>query len=340
LRPNPEKDTELRIGATIAVPDVLRSLGADPAEVLAEAGFDLALFDRPDNLISFSERGRLLAHCVSKTGCQHFGLLVGQQAGLHSLGLTGLLVKYSPDVAKALRNLSASFHLHVRGASTSLVLDGDSAMLCYSITQVGTQANDQVGDGAVAAICNIMHSLCGPEWRPSRVLFAHRKPENIAPFRRIFAAPLIFDAEQNAVVFAADWLKRPLPQSDPEVLGMLQREIGALGDEYHESFPDAVRRVLSAAVFTGQAHEDRIAELFAMHVRTLRRRLQKFETSFEELLEEARYSAAQRLLQETEIPVSKIASTLGYSEASSFTRAFRRWSGLTPSQWRAEHVAR
>lgn len=333
-----DKDTKLRIGATIALPEVLRGLGADPAEVLAEAGFDLALFDNPDNRISFRERGRLLAHCVSRTGCQHFGLLVGQQAGLHSLGLAGLLVKYSPDVETALRNLTSFFHLHVRGAVTSLTVDGSSALMAYSVIQAGVEGNEQVGDGAVAAICNVLKSLCGPQWRPRRVLFSHRAPEDLGPYRRFFHAPLIFDAEVNAVAFSADWLTFPVAQSDPQVLVILQRQIGALSNKNEERFSEVVGRVLHAAILTGHATEDRIAELFAMHSRTLRRRLKACGTTFEVLLEQTRFFTAKRLLGETGMPVSRIASALGYADAGSFTRAFRRWSGSTPSRWRAAHM--
>ena len=68
----------VRAGTALAVPAVLRSLGANPADVLAGAGVDLALFDNPDNPIPFAVRSRLIGHCVEQTGCRHFGLLVGQ----------------------------------------------------------------------------------------------------------------------------------------------------------------------------------------------------------------------------------------------------------------------
>ena len=83
----------LRIGPNIGLPDVLRSLGADPVKVIAEVGIDHELFDNPNNLISFKARGRLMAHCAERMSCQHFGLLVGRQAGLRSLGLAGLRSK-------------------------------------------------------------------------------------------------------------------------------------------------------------------------------------------------------------------------------------------------------
>ena len=122
----------LRIGPNIGLPDVLRSLGADPIKVMAEVGIDHELFDSPNNLISFKARGRLMAHCAERTSCQHFGLLVGQQSGLKSLGLAGLRSKYSSDVGSALNNLIRFLHLNVRGATTSLATDSGLAAVSYT----------------------------------------------------------------------------------------------------------------------------------------------------------------------------------------------------------------
>ena len=149
----------------MTLPSVLRDLGVDPAAVLAEAGFGLKLFDDPDNLITYSARGRLLAHCAARTGCPHLGLLVGQRSGLESLGLVGLLVKYSPDVGTALRSLERYLFLHVRGAVSSLKVEGRAAAFSYLAYERNVEGTDQTGDGAVAMILNIMRALCGPGWQ-------------------------------------------------------------------------------------------------------------------------------------------------------------------------------
>jgi len=320
----------------LAIPAVLRSLGANPAKVLAEAGFDLKLFDNPDHRVSYAARGRLIAICVASTGCQHFGLLVGAQGGLHSLGLVGLLVKYSPDVGKALRSLVHHLHLHVRGAATTLVVDGDSAVLGYEIHQPRVEATDQTGDGAVATMFNIMRALCGPEWKPAEVCFAHRKPEDLGPFRRFFRAPLVFDAEHNALVFSADWLDRRLPDTDPQLRRLLQKQIDTLEARHGDDFPEQVRTVLRTALVTGQAKADQVAALFSMHARTLSRRLNDFDTGFQELVDEGRFEIARQMLGDSAMDVAQIATMLDYADASAFTRAFRRWSGTTPARWRAK----
>ena len=98
---------------------------------------------------------------------------------------------------------------------------------------------------------------------------------------------------------------------------------------------------MSAAVYSGLTaipsgvvHSERIADLLGVRPRTLHRRLRECGTNFQELLDYARYGLARRLLDETPMTVGKVAETLGYSEPSAFVRAFRRWSGATPSAWR------
>ena len=103
------REGTVRLGAVVIIPAILRQLGVDPAEVLAEAGLDPKAFDDPDNRIPFAGRSRLICLCVARTGCRHFGLLVGQQGGLSSLGLVGYLALHSPDVGMALRALERFF---------------------------------------------------------------------------------------------------------------------------------------------------------------------------------------------------------------------------------------
>ena len=324
----------LRIGPNIGLPDVLRSLGADPIKVIAEVGIDHELFDNPNNLISFKARGLLMAHCAERMSCQHFGLLVGRQAGLRSLGLAGLRSKYSSNVGSALNNLIRFLHLNVRGATTSLAIDSELAVLEYQIYQTQVRGNDQVGGGAVAVMYNIMRELCGDDWRPIEVRFAHRKPIDETPFRLFFQAPLCFDTNQYAVVFSAAWLNHRLPDFDLEVLELLQQEISKLETHQSEDFSDRVRRVLRTVIVTGHFSADEVAELFSMHRSTLTRHLNELGTNFQDLLGEVRFEIARQLLEDSSMEIIEIASLLGYSNASAFTRAFRRWSSMTPAGWR------
>ena len=334
----PRADASVRVSGPAAIPEVLGTLGADPAAVLAEAGVDPTLFDDPGNLIPLAQLGRLVRLCVARTGCLHFGLLVGQQGGLHSLGLVGLFARLSPDVGTALRRLADCMHLHHGGTLTAVAVDGDAATLSYDIDRRYEEAADQIGDGALATLFNILRALCGPGWRPIEIRFAHRAPDDVRPFRAFFGAGLRFDAGQNAIVFPGAWLHHPLPATDAELRRLLARQIAQLEARHGDEFPEQVRDVLRAALTTGHSGADEVAALFSMHSRTLNRRLGAFDTSFRQLVDEGRFAIARELLECTALDVSGIAGTLGYADASAFTRAFRRWSGTTPAAWRTHRT--
>lgn len=330
-------EATVRVSGPAPTPDVLRQLGADPAAIFAEARVDLALFDDPRNRMPLAALGRLARVSVARTGCQHFGLLVGQQGGLHSLGLAGLLAQHSPDVGTALNSLVAAMHLHVRGAAMAITVDGDVVMVNFDVHQPNIEAVTQIEDGGLAQLFNSMRSLCGPAWLPSEVRFAHRKPENVRPFRQLFQAPLRFDAEGNALVFSRNWMNRRLPGADAELRRLVQKEIDALDAAYGEEFPQQVRSVLRAALLTGHGSAEQVAALFSMHSRTLSRRLRTFDTSFQGLVDEIRFEIASHMLRHTTVDVTEIAASLDYADTSAFTRAFRRWSGTTPGRWRVTH---
>jgi AraC-like DNA-binding protein len=329
----------IRIGGAAAIPALLRDHGVDPDAVIAEVGFRPGLFDDAENRIPFASLGHLLAICVARTGCSHFGLQVGQQGSPSSLGLVGFLAQHSPDVESALRTLVRYLHHHDRGAVPTLVISEGSAIVGYAIYQPRVEAAEQIADGAIAVIFNIMRRLCGPDWQASEVRFAHRAPPDLGPFRRFFRSPLRFDAEQNAVSFAAEWLKRPLTSADPELRRLLQKQIDELETRMASDFPDQVRRVLRTALLTHAAAANDIATLFSMHPRTLNRHLRACGTTFQQLADEVRFEISRQMLSHSSMTLSEIAAALDYADASAFGRAFCRWSGITPRRWRVERSA-
>ena len=203
----------------------------------------------------------------------------------------------------------------------------------------GMEGLDHVGDGALATLSNVMHELCGSDWRPSEVCFAaHRRPLDGGPYRRFFRVPLRFDAETYSLSFSAGLLKHRLPGIDDQMRSLLEREIGSLEERYRDDFPAQVRSLLRTALMAGKHKADDIAALLGMHSRTLNRRLNAFGAGFQQLLDEARFEAAQQMLQYSASDVGEVSDALGYAAPGVFTRAFKRWSGTTPVQWRLDHA--
>lgn len=328
----------VRIAPSASIPRVLEHLGFEPAATLAEMGFDIQLFENPENVIPYTSRNKLLEQCADKTGCRHFGHLVGRSTLPSSFGITGLLIQQSPDVATALRAFVRYLHLHVDGAMTYLEEGDESTFMGYSVTQPGNAATEQIAGGGVTAIFNMIKKLCGTTWGPTKVCFTHSKPENTRPFKQYFNAPLVFNAGQNGVSFSSAWLTKPVMGADPVLHLLLQNQIDLLESHHSNDFPEQVRRVIHSALLVHRANVDYVANLFSMRQRTLNRRLRDSGTCFRELLDESRLDIAQQLLRNSSLSVSDIAAMLDYCDSSTFARAFRRQSGQAPSDWREQSV--
>jgi AraC-like DNA-binding protein len=324
----------VHVGPLLPVPALLEQLGVGADEVLTSVGVEPLLLSDADNLMAFATAGRLLRECVARTGCSHFGLLVGERGGPASLGLLGTLLLHSANVGSALQSLVAHLDIRDRGAVPTLKVEGKVVTLGYVIYERGVQSIDQIADIAIAIGCNILWSLCGPAWVPSEVLLAHRRPADARPYRRFFRASVRFDAGHNALVFPSRWLAQPLPSTDPHLRQQLQDQVRYFDAIHGMTFAAKMRRTLRAAVTRGTCSVTQAAQIFNMSRRTLSRRLRAEGTTYESLLDEVRYEVACQLLGHTDMLVRDVAETLDYADAAAFTRAFCRWSGTTPARWR------
>jgi len=332
----PRRFGDLWVGPIRTLPAALTDLGVSPARAFAEAQVDPALFEDAAARIAIESLGRLLDTCVALTRCDHFGLLVGERFTLEALGHLGLLMRHSATVGDAIRSLLLHLDLTDRGAVPVLLAPDPSCVtLGYSIYRHGTPATAQISDGAIAIAYRILRELCGPAWQPVRVQFAHGRPGNLAPYRRLFGTSLTFDAEISAILFASTWLAQPIAGADPLRHAALTRTIREAAASDPMTFAEQVRGVLHQMIRGGTASAAAIARLFGIRERTLRRRLADEGKHLQQLIDEERFEIAKQLLDSTSLPIAEIAAALHYADPNAFSRAFRNWAKRSPREWRA-----
>ncbi len=325
----------VRLATLLPIPALLRERGVDPTELLASVGLDFTAFGDAENQIPFRTAGLLLQRCAEATGCPHFGLLVGQQSDVETLGRVGALMRQSPTVDAALRSLILHLHLQNRGGIPTRIVNGAHVSMGYVIYQPDMPGTAQVHDLIAALSYNILRSMCGSRWRPASVRFSHARPREVKPYNRFFRAPLEFDADATELRFERTWLDRPLPGSDAALYTLLLRTLSTESAQFSD-LVEQVRVALRTMIPTGRATEQSIAAVLGIPSRTLRRQLVAKGTSFRNLAKETRYEIARQLLTDTGMAITDIAGVLEYADASAFTRAFRRWTNLSPAAWRAQ----
>jgi AraC-like DNA-binding protein len=328
-------DKAIRLGPMLALPAILDEFGVETDTLLGAVGLVRADFGDPENVVPFHSVDTLLRLCREATGCDHLGVLIGREITLRSLGAIGVLMQASPTVGDAHQVLHRYLHIHDRGAVVEFDVYADRVYLRYLVVVPDLRAVDQIYTIAGLAGCNLLRELCGTGWQPTEVQLPFSPTRNRAVYRDAFGAPLRFNAERLAVVFQTSHLARRPPKSDAAIWQTMSTRVRALEAALRLTLPDQVRRLLRSMVFEQNAMREALAERLGVSARTLNRQLSEAGTSVRQLHQEVLADTACQLLLWTNKSATEIGAVLGYCEASAFTRAFRRWRGVGPAEWRA-----
>ncbi len=206
----------------------------------------------------------------------------------------------------------------------------------------------QVGHGAfraprhaiefgLASFVLLVRRATGSMALPSRVTFQHARPVDTEHHARLFGPNVEYEASHDSIVFDRSVLGLPVLTADSALEELLlshaTRLLESLPEE--DDYVRKVQRQIAARIPQSSVDIDSVASALAVSRRTLQRRLQDEGTTFEEIVDELRHELAERYLRERALCVQETAFLLGYSDVSAFHRAFVRWTGLSPSTWRA-----
>jgi len=325
----------VRVGPLSNIPKILDSLGYQAKPVIEAAGFTLVEFEDPDNKLPFLAASKLLAQCVKITGHKGFGFLLGQHAEPSHLGIAGFLLQSATDVKVALKSLIKFLTLHDQGGVVTLSVKDNTAFFEYTIIEPDTEAIDQIYDLSMVLACKIMRALCGEQWCPDSVQLMQKETDNITPYQSFYQAPIHFNSNRGLLTFNKKWLAHSIPSADPLLQQHLLKEAKELLTEQTKHSVMLIQKLLHHCLSSRQcATAAQLAEQLGVHERTLNRHLTLHGTSFRHELEQIRYGISRKLLTETNESLTNIAISLGYSHSSTFSRAFKQWSGQTPSKWR------
>jgi AraC-like DNA-binding protein len=322
-----------RVAGLAGAPDLLRELGADPVE--ACAGLSIGLGElHPDAMIPFAEAMQLLANCERASGRDDFGAMLGARCDHLSLGPIGQLMQVAPTLGDAIRDYVRVQIGLSRGAAVYSYPLGDDVTLGFGIYARHHPGVRQAYGFTMAVAANLVRALTGGKARISEVLLCHRAPADRARFERLLGAKARFDQYQSCVIFARVDLARSNPGADPARYESLSAQLAAMMqvDDFNPGV--LLRHRIKPLLMQGCFSLEDVARALDLHPRTLNRRLLEAGTSFIAIRDEIRFRLAQELLALTDLPIGEIAAALSFSAHGNFVRAFRRWAGETPTQWR------
>ncbi len=319
----------------IAVAQVLDAQGLDSASLFAQAGLDPAILRDPNGRYPVRRMAQLWKLAVQATGDPCLGLRAAeyvQPATFHSLGLAVLM---SQSLEDALRR-GARFSRIVSNAVDVDVEDTPGGIKQLVRFRDDVPQVDEAIDLFMAASLKMGHLLSGGTVQPAQIKFQRRvTPEMELEFRNFFKIPIEFGATENSFVVPHELARRPLPMANPA----LARQNDQVVMEYLARFDGAriaekVRAELISRLAAGEPARGDVAAALNLSEKTLQRRLKEEDTSYQRILEETRCELAQQYLRDGGASVCEVTFRLGFSDQSSFTRAFKRWTGVAPGAFR------
>jgi AraC-like DNA-binding protein len=316
----------------------LRSYGIDPAPLFAQAGIELSEVSRPDRRFPAQRMQRLWALAVAATDDPCFGLKLSamvQPSALQGLGFAWLasntlrdglhrLIRYSRLISSAL----TIYLEQIDDTQTDLVITGPEKLPNF------VHAAADLGMASFLRMCRIT-TRCALD--PQCVYLQRPKPACHEAFSELFRAEIFYGAAENRLRFLNSELDTPLPTPNPELARLAdQAVINYLARYDRESTAMRVRSRIIEQLPDGAPQQRLIADTLHLSLRSLQRKLKNEGTSFKDLLEETRRELALHYIRENHRPISEITYLLGFSEPSNFTRAFRRWTGMAPAEYRGK----
>jgi AraC-like DNA-binding protein len=311
----------------------LDAAGCDGSALLAEAGFDLKDLGGPDARCPLTKTGHLWKVALEATGDPAFGVKLAKyftHTTFHSLG-------YGLSASSTLKEAFERVQRYSRVVSDAVEYrfyrcGAEYHLLIEPVTEVPIESVDAL----VGMHLRMCRSLIGRDFSPLAVELRRPRPAVLDDFERLWRAPLRFGAEHNRLRFDQPSMERVLDSRNPE-LAQLSDAISAryLARIERQNIEARVRTVLTRRMQRCEPTQEEVAEVLNVSARTLQRKLGECGTTFKEILDETRHALALVYLSEPRHSVAEITHLLGFSCSSAFTRAFRRWTGRSPTDWRA-----
>jgi AraC-like DNA-binding protein len=313
----------------------LEQMGVEMDPLLGRAGLPNPEECDGNALISSTAVFRFLEDAARKGGADGFGLQAGSQTQPEHFGWYGRLLLHSHTAAELLIRSPWLVRALHSGQLIWAEPCGDHVRVCATFVDCLQQGRREAEYFVLGTTINTIRLFAGRDWRPTEVQLEATPDRKLAQHEALSEARILFRRPCTSILLPRAVLSRPVPTSRrdaPEYQAMLQAR-------FLETAPalenlNAVRQTVRALLSQGTPAIEQAAEALAVSPRTLQRRLTANALTYSRLLDQVRFERARELLADPTVPAVEVAFELAYTDQSNFSRAFRRWAGVSPGAYR------
>jgi AraC-like DNA-binding protein len=303
---------------------------------LSKIGLGPAEYANPDTRLALWDAIDLLETSVESSGDPALGLRAGELIEPGDFDVLEYAARSCTTLREAIGCVSRYVRLLSDAAEISLIESGRHATLRYRLDDP-TEPPPAANDFVIALLLTHARRHTGIEDLASEIHFRHGPTAYLGEYRRVFGTEVTFHASHNAIVFERARLATPMLRANPRVSAAFELQVRHLLErqEVFRTVRGRVREIVFADLSQGDITMEGVARKLGMSVATLRRRLEEEGTRFSEIVETLREELARQYLRERRHATSEVAFLLGFADVISFHKAFKRWTGQTPHEFRA-----
>ncbi|MBU7584069.1 MAG: AraC family transcriptional regulator [Nostoc sp. TH1S01] len=317
--------------------------GVDADSLCKDVGIDPILLKMPDQQIAGSLHSALWQEVIKRTGDENFALHLGEAFNLATFGIVGYVLVNCQTFGEVLEKFSRYTRLFSQGAYIHFtVADGLVLCDCDIVQDLKNYLLEQPQYAIESTFTSLLTAtkfLTGKQLYLHTVWFQYPCPADTAEYERIFQTGLHFSMPTNRIIFDANCLNWAVLSANSNLLSMFEQHAQTMLDAMNQE-DNYTRKVVQEILQQLKANLptlETVARSLAISVRQLQRELQTEGTSYQELLDNTRKELALRNLKNPATPIHDVAFLLGFSEPSAFNRAFKKWTGQTPRNYRLSY---
>jgi AraC-like DNA-binding protein len=313
---------------------LLEEYGQDPKLLFLEAGIDPKLIDTPDARVDIESANKLWSRASELIDDPGFGLHAVKHWHPSHYGALG----YAWLASSSLRTAFNRFDRYVHTVSEFVDFQLQDTADGFVVTILPRPTMQDIPariDAALAIFIKMCRINVDEKLNPSLVTFTHEEFSCAGDYYAFFRCPVQFGAATNSFTIPAELIDQQLDGASPQRAQLHdQLMTRALANLNRNNIEQRVKAAIIEQLPSGNISQGMVADVLHMSVRNLQRKLKNMDTSFRDLLEETRRELAKQYVTDSEMNLSEVTFLLGFSESSTFSRAYKRWHGMTPSEVR------
>jgi AraC-like DNA-binding protein len=307
---------------------------------LFKIGFDPVRVHDPNAYLSIVEFKQVVAEAYKLSNCPQLGLVFGQSLSIVNHGFLGYAAMSSPTLGTAIQ--TALSYLNTRTSLLTMELFHDLNHQKMNVKIISLTEDPVLSrfmtELAMIHFVKMRTFLINNPTPCPKLELQYAMPDYVDYYHQLFQTEILFGAECSRIWLEAEEFKIPINFADDVSYQLAKTQLQELVKKLSlkEDYASKIKAILLNHHLNHISMEE-VASTLCMTSRTLRRHLQRLQVTYQELFDEVREQKATAFLLDNSISITEISFLLGFNDTSSFTKAFKRWTGLTPSEYKEQH---